>query len=421
MKNFAPAQLFDQSTQPHIVTLIALASISALAMNIFLPSLPSMAAYYNTTPSVMSLSVAIYLGASALLQLFSGPISDRIGRRPVILVSLVLFIIASLATIWAPNAETFLALRFVQAFAATTMVLSRAIVRDTVGKDAAASKIAYVTMGMAVAPMIGPGIGGYLDKYFRWQAIFILLAALGVCIFILTWFDLGETAPKGKTSFPKQVIEYKQLLSSQRFWGYCLASALGSGSFFIYLGGGPFVGTEIFNLTPEQLGLYFGAPAIGYFAGNFMSGRWSEKFGINTMVFCGLGFTSLGSALSLIVSYAGYGSSLSFFGFMCFVGFGNGMTIPNATAGMLSVRPNLAGTASGLGSAIMIGGGAALSALAGAMVSTDTGEIPLLWLMECSAVSGIFIMLLVLARQRQLVGQIAKTASFYPVQENDLK
>ena len=115
MKNFAPAQLFDQSTQPHIVTLIALASISALAMNIFLPSLPSMAAYYNTTPSVMSLSVAIYLGASALLQLFSGPISDRIGRRPVILVSLVLFIIASLATIWAPNAETFLALRFVQA------------------------------------------------------------------------------------------------------------------------------------------------------------------------------------------------------------------------------------------------------------------------------------------------------------------
>ena len=142
-----------------------------------------------------------------------------------------------------------------------------------------------------------------------------------------------------------------------------------------------------------------------------MSGRWSEKFGINTMVFCGLGFTSLGSALSPIVSYAGYGSSLSFFGFMCFVGFGNGMTIPNATAGMLSVRPNLAGTASGLSSAIMIG----------AMVSTDTGEIPLLWLMECSAVSGIFIMLLVLARQRQLAGQIAKTASFYPVQENDLK
>ena len=421
MRIFAPARFLDQSTQPHIATLIALASISALAMNIFLPSLPSMAAYYNTTPSIMSLSVAIYLGASALLQLFSGPISDRIGRRPVILISLILFLIASLATIWAPNAETFLALRFVQAFAATTMVLSRAVVRDTVGKDAAASKIAYVTMGMAVAPMIGPGIGGYLDKYFGWQAIFVLLAGLGICIFILTWFDLGETAPKNKTSFSQQVIEYKQLLKSQRFWGYCLASALGSGSFFIYLGGGPFVGTEIFGLTPEQLGLYFGAPAMGYFAGNYMSGRWSQKFGIDAMVFSGLGFTGLGSALSLIVSYVGYGSSLSFFGFMCFVGFGNGMTIPNATAGMLSARPNLAGTASGIGSAIMIGGGAALSALAGAMVSIDSGEIPLLWLMECSAVSGILIMLLVRARQRKLARKTLDASRFSPVRRHNFK
>ena len=119
MKYFAPSQFCDRNTQPHIMTLIALASISALAMNIFLPS---MAAYYDTTSSIMSLSVAIYLGASALVQLISGPISDHIGRRPVILISLVLFICASLAIIWAPNAETFLTLRFVQAFAATTVV-----------------------------------------------------------------------------------------------------------------------------------------------------------------------------------------------------------------------------------------------------------------------------------------------------------
>ena len=133
MKYFAPSQFCDRNTQPHIMTLIALASISALAMNIFLPSLPSMAAYYNTTASVMSLSAAIYLGASALVQLISGPISDHIGRCPVILISLVLFICAYLAIIWAPNAKTFLTLRFVQAFAATTVVLARAVVRDTVG------------------------------------------------------------------------------------------------------------------------------------------------------------------------------------------------------------------------------------------------------------------------------------------------
>ncbi len=109
-------------------------------MNFFLPSLPSMAAHYNTTPSVISLSVAVYLGASAVIQLFSGPLSDRIGRRPVILLSLALFIFALLAIIWAPTVEMFLVLLFIQAFAATTMVLSRAIVRDTVGKMRRARK-----------------------------------------------------------------------------------------------------------------------------------------------------------------------------------------------------------------------------------------------------------------------------------------
>ena len=123
MKNFVPAQFFDRTTQPHVMTLVALACISALAMNIFLPSLPSMAAYYNKTPSVISLSVAIYLGAIAVIQLFSGLLSDRIGRRTVILFSLALFIFASLAIIWAPRVAIFLVLRFIQAFAATTMVL----------------------------------------------------------------------------------------------------------------------------------------------------------------------------------------------------------------------------------------------------------------------------------------------------------
>jgi MFS transporter, DHA1 family, multidrug resistance protein len=179
------------------------------------------------------------------------------------------------------------------------------------------------------------------------------------------------------------------------------------------------VGTEIFGRTPEQLGLYFGAPAMGNFAGNYMSGRWSQKFWIDAMVCSGLGFTSLGSALSLTVSYVGYGSSLSFFGFMCFFGFGNGMTIPNATAGMLSARPNLAGTASGIGSAIMIGGGAAFSALADAMVFIDSSEIPLLWLMECSAASGILIMLPVRARQPKLAGKTLDAPRFPPVKQND--
>ena len=164
-------RFLDRTTPPHISTLILLAGLSALAMNIFLPSLPGMVAYFNTEYRLIQLSVALYLGVNAALQLLMGPISDRWGRRPVILWGLGLFLVATLGCIAAPNVYVFLTFRMVQASVVVAMVLSRAIVRDMVPQDRAASMIGYVTMGMAVVPMIGPAFGGLLDEAFGWQAI----------------------------------------------------------------------------------------------------------------------------------------------------------------------------------------------------------------------------------------------------------
>lgn len=400
MTDLNPPRLLDRRTQPHIMTLILLASISALAMNIFLPSLPKMAMHYNTTPAVIGLSVGIYLGASAIIQILAGPLSDAIGRRPVVLWSLLIFIIASLLAPFMQSIEGFLIVRAIQATAACSMVLSRAIIRDTTDTNKAGSKIAYVTMGMSVVPMLSPAIGGFLDKFMGWQASFFLTALLGIVLLLLSYFDLGETAPAREGSFADQTRDYPELLTSPRFWGYCLASALGSGAFFAYLGGAPFVGSIVFHLTPEMLGIYFGAPALGYFVGNFISGRYSMNFGIDNMVSWGLLLALSGLSAALIVSYLGHSSAYTFFGSMTIVGIGNGMTIPNATAGMLSVRPKLAGTASGLGSAIMIGGGAALSALAGISLDGATSDRPLLWLMWASVALGVLCILLVIRRNR---------------------
>ncbi len=392
----------DRKSAPHIATLIALASISALAMNIYLPSLPSLAVHFDTTPAVMGLSVGIYLAASAIMQIFAGPISDSVGRRPVVLGGLVVFCIATLACIYAPSAQLFLAARALQAAAAICMVLSRAIVRDTVPAERAGSAIAYVTMGMAIVPMLGPAIGGFLEQSFGWQASFWALFIVGLLILLLSWADQGETAPMRTGGMRNQLREYPELLSSPRFWGYCFASALASGSFFAYLGGAPFVGTEVFGLSPKQLGLYFGAPAAGYFLGNFLSGRFSARIGINKMVITGVLITSSGPLCLLVLFAMDAGGVNVFFAFMALVGLGNGMTIPNATAGMLSVRPHLAGTASGLGGAIMIGGGAALSALAGASLGPNTGPAPLLWIMFLSALLGVVSILSVILRERRL-------------------
>ncbi|MEH6520944.1 multidrug effflux MFS transporter [Sulfitobacter sp.] len=397
-----PVKLGDRRTPPHALTLILLSGMSACVMNIFLPSLPAMAAYFETDYAVMQLSVAVYLGFSAVLQIFIGPLSDRYGRRPLILWGMSIFMIATVGCIYAPTIEVFLTFRMMQAAIATSMVLSRAAVRDMYSQDQAASVIGYVTMGMAVVPMLSPALGGVLDEWFGWQAVFWALLLIGGIIWMLAWADMGETALPSNKSLTAQFSEYPELLRSPRFWGYALASGFSSGAFFAYLGGAPFVGQEVFGMSPSTLGFFFGAPAVGYFLGNFITGRYATRFGVNQMVLWGCFANAAGGTISLLIFMAGYGTPISFFGMMTMIGLGNGLCIPNATAGLLSVRPHLAGTASGLGGAIMIGGGAGLSAWVGVLLTKETGAFPLLWMMLISALLGLVAILLVIHRERQL-------------------
>jgi len=401
MNDLPAVRLFDRTTPPHIATLILLAGLSALSMNIFLPSLPQMTTYFHTEYRLMQLSVALYLGINAVLQIVIGPVSDKYGRRPVILSSVALFVLATLGCLLAPTVEVFLGFRMAQAVIVTGMVLSRAVVRDMVPQDKAASMIGYVTMGMALVPMAGPALGGVLDEMFGWQSTFMVLLLGGLLLLALAWRDLGETARPSSISLFEQFREYPELLRSRRFWGYTLVSAFASGSFFAFLGGAPFVGTEVFGLPPSVLGLYFGLAALGYMVGSYLSGRYSVRAGINRMILAGTLFVTLGLAVCLMLFLFGADRPIAFFGFMAAVGLGNGMVLPNATSGMLSVRPHLAGTASGLGGAITIGGGAALSALAGAVLVPGSGVLPLLAIMLASASLSIVSMFYVIYINRK--------------------
>ncbi len=398
----ADVRFLDRATPPHIATLILMVGASALAMNVFLPSLPNMAQHFATDYRVMQLSVALYLGVSGALQLVIGPLSDRFGRRPVLLGGFGLYLVATLGCIYAPTAEAFLAFRMAQATIVVGMVLSRAIVRDMVPQDEAASMIGWVTMGMAIVPMLGPAVGGVLDEAFGWQANFWLQIGVGLGVIWLIWSDVGETGAIGAGSFRSQFHDLPELVRSRRFWGYALAAAFSSGAFFAYLGGAPFVGSEVFGLSPALLGIFFGAPAVGYAIGNGLSGRYSVRYGINRMILSGTVLTFAGLLTSLLVFLLGAGSAVVFFGFTTFVGLGNGLVLPNATAGMLSVRPHLAGTASGIGGAFMIGGGACLSALAGWLLRPGTGAWPLLWIMAATSAAAVACIVYVIRREGQV-------------------
>jgi len=336
----------DHSSVLGYIDVMTMRPPSAMNMSVFLPSLPSIAESFGTEYSVVQLSVSAYLACTAVIQILIGPISDKFGRRPVVIVALSIFVIASLGCYFAPTIEIFLFFRMLQAAVAVGMVLSRAIVRDMVPQDEAASMIGYVTMGMSLVPMIAPSIGGALDTAFGWRSTFLFLAAVGIGLAWLCWRDQGETNRASGMSFREQAAEYPELFRSPRFWGYVFAAAFSSGTFFAFLGGAPYVATQVYNQPVAMTGFFLGVPAIGYALGNFLSGRFSVRLGINRMITIGCVLQMTGLGASLAFAYAGFETAWMFFGFVTFVGVGNGLVLPNANAGLLSVRPHLAGICS---------------------------------------------------------------------------
>ncbi len=375
------ARFLDPKSPPHVVTLMLIAGIATLSMNIFLPSLPRMAEWFGTEYSVIQLTVSGYMAMTGVVQLMIGPLSDRFGRRPVMMACLAVFMAATLGCIFAPGIEVFLTCRCLQAGVASGLVLSRAVVRDMVEPDKAASLIGYITMGMAVMPMVGPTLGGALEQVAGWQSNFWALFVFGGLVLALTWADMGETNHARSSSLGAQFRSYPELFRSRRFWGYSLTTAFGAGTFYAFLGGAPWVADHVLGLEPIELGYWFACVPLGFMGGNFLSGTYSVRVGINRMIAYGATASTFGIVLAIVLFLAGGTHPSTLFGPAFFVGLGNGLLMSNATAGSLSVRPHLAGSAAGLAGALMVGGGAVLSALPGALLRPGWGPYPLLGVM----------------------------------------
>ncbi len=384
---------------PHILTIVLIASLGAMTLNILLPSLQEIATVFSAPYSQAQLMISAYMALTAALQLVIGPISDRYGRRPTLLASLAIFLAGSVICLFAPNIHVLLLGRMVQATVIAGLVLSRAIVRDIVPMQQAASMLGYVTMGMTLAPMIAPIIGGYFAGMFGWQANFVVILVFGACVTLVCIFALPETNLKPATSFATQFRAWPVLISSPRFWGYALAATFGSGVFFAYLGGAPLVGSAMLKMTPTELGYQFAYVGLGYMGGNFLSGRFSMSWGAINLMLAGSIIAATGALLPVALFEAGYVTAPAFFIPMVLVGLGNGMTLPSANAGIVSVRPDLAGAASGLGGALTIGGGSLLSVIGGWVLSPTSGPYPLLAVMTLSAILCLLATLFV--RQRE--------------------
>ncbi|MEP3304584.1 MAG: MFS transporter, partial [Roseibium sp.] len=196
-------------------------------MNIFLPSLAGMVEAFDTTTATVQLTMSVYFAAVALAQIFLGPLSDRYGRRPVILAGMALYVVGSVLCLLAPTIEILILARVVQAIGGCAgLSLGRAIVRDLYERDKAASMIGYVTMGMTVGPMLGPVFGGLLDESYGWQGGFYLMVGLGVVVLVASLFNLHETNHKRTSSGGLSGLwrNYRSLGRHKLFWAYALTA-----------------------------------------------------------------------------------------------------------------------------------------------------------------------------------------------------
>ncbi|MGB7316691.1 MAG: multidrug effflux MFS transporter [Planktotalea sp.] len=372
-------------TPPKRATLIVLTAVSVLTLNLFLPSLPSMAREFGVSYGAISLAIAGYLFLSAILSLVLGPLADRYGRRPILLISFTVFALASIGAAITENYTLFLVFRMCQAVCATGSTLSRAIVRDMYPPGKGTSVLGYIAMAMAVAPMVGPLIGGLMEETLGWRSVFWLFAVLGVLSVALIWRDLGETAAGTVKTMAEQVEGYKQVTRSAAFWTNTLVLGFSVSSFFVFLAGAPLVAGQLYELSPSFVGFVMGATAVGYFIGSFITGRIAERVPLGALMIWGRWVGMIGPVTALLLVILGWDNAYWVFGLMITLGAANGISLAAANSGAMSVRPDLAGSASGLSGAIATAMGALFSAFTGAVLTLQNGDwlFCLLLVMTC--------------------------------------
>ena len=364
-----------------LLLLMALTSIGPTTLNVVVPALPVMANRLATDIATIQLTVSIYLLALAAGQLLMGPLSDRFGRRPVILAGITLTAAASVLAIAVATVESLIFARVLQAFgAAAGIVVSRAIIRDLFGRNRAAAMIGLVATVMVVVPTLGPLIGGLLDTGFGWESIFIFTAASSAAVVLWAAFALPETrglnAPPGA---PQGFFRgLAQLMRSAKFIGYVCIGSFGSSTFFVFLGGGPHVVVTLMERSSAEYGVCFAISSIGYMAGNFGAARLSTRFGIDRLIWWGIAMEILGVAMSTVLAiYALHWGPIILFGPQMLVSFGNGLLLPGAIAGAVSIRPQAAGTAAGITGFAQMALGAAVTQYAGTLLAESPTAIPL--------------------------------------------
>ncbi|MBX2882233.1 MAG: multidrug effflux MFS transporter [Granulosicoccus sp.] len=368
---------------PPLWLLVVISAMGPIVMNGVLPANSQITRDLLTTYGMAQMVLTVYLLATLCAQIVLGNWADRYGRRPIMIGSLLVFALGGIICALAPSIEMLLLGRFIQGLGSSVCIfLPRTIIRDVFPRDRAASVIGYMTTAMMVAPLFGPAVGGWITDVSSWRLLYAVLGILGILLALLCVFFQNETLqqtevrPVGSRFVDGAVI----LLRSRAFRAYLAVQCGSVGIYYAYLGGAPYVLMELYGLSAFEFGRWFAMIAIGYLLGNLVAGRFSQRFGGNFMI--SLSIPPLVTGIVLFWLMSRWQHPFAMFFPMQLVAFSNGICLPNVMSATMSVRPDLAGSASGLAGTFQTAAGIIMTIWLSAWLA-DT-SLPLLVVMTGS-------------------------------------
>jgi len=378
-----------------IVMLVLATALGPLAMSSFIPAIPFIQDHFAVSTTTAQLTLTLSMLAMAIASLGYGGLADRYGRKPVLLGGVAVAVVGSLICAAAPSVWIVIVGRVLQSVGASAgLVLARVIVRDVYGDERSVSVLAHVTAAMAIAPLAGPILGGYVIDYFGWRVLFVAVALLAALVLGLLALRLPETRPANVAAHRADsefaATQYVALLAHFPYVRYAVYGAMMQGVFVAFIGGAPYVATEGFALSAAAYGWHFMVAPIGYLIGSLIAGRVGNRFSREPLLTAGAWLAVIVSVTTLWMTVQPWFGPWSFFMPMCVLSCVIGVVFPSAQVGLLITGGEQSGAASGLFSFVQLAAGAVLAQIVGALL--DLGPLAVSSVMTAAAVTALVAM-----------------------------
>lgn len=351
-----------------LAVLSVLMGFASISTDLYLPAMPAMGRSLGADSGTMELTISGYLIGFSLGQLLWGPISDRYGRRPSVAVGLLLFVLGSGGCALAANAQALIGWRIVQALGACAGVaLSRAMVRDLYEGNRAAQMLSTLITVMAIAPLIGPLVGGQIVVLAGWRAIFWFLVSFGLATLAALW-TIPETLPSGRRNrepLSRAVSRYGALLRNRQLLGYAGTGGFLYAGMYAYVAGTPFAYINFYHVPPERYGLLFGLAIAGIMGANILNSRLVLRYGYDRLLLAGAISAALAAVVAAVAALTGWGGLWGLVVPLFVYASTTGLIVANSLTGAMAHFPERAGAVSALVGALHYGSGIIGSALVG--------------------------------------------------------